>query len=184
MADLFFPLKAGKVSWDVTKTQKWSVQKYESASGIRKTLVQQKYPAWEFSLNFPRLHQGEVDTLMAYYASCKGSWKSFWYKDYESYRAIDMALEQDESGRFQAVIPYDYYGEKAECIDNVVVYVDGTPTTDFTVEGGLITVADSFGKSYRFDYEYYYKVAFADSISVKQIFKDLYQVSLKLTGVR
>ena len=75
------------------------------------------------------------------------------------------------------------YEEPAELIDNVVVFVDGKRTKDFTVDGGLINVNTS-GNVVKFDYEYYYKVTFSGALSISQIVENLYSLSLKMVVAR
>ena len=75
------------------------------------------------------------------------------------------------------------YEEPAELIDNVVVFVDGKRTKDFTVDGGLITVNTS-GNVVKFDYEYYYKVAFSSALSISQTAENFYSLSLKMVVAR
>ncbi len=55
-------------------------------------------------------------------------------------------------------------------------------SNQFTVDGGRITTTAT--GEIKFDYEYYYKVVFADSLTVSQKFYDLYKVSLQLEVVQ
>ena len=68
-------------------------------------------------------------------------------------------------------------------LDNVVVFVDGKRTKEFTVDGGLITLNAS-GNVVKFDYEFYYKVVFSNALSVTQTAENLYSVSLKMVVAR
>ena len=169
---MIFPLNPGKVSWATTIKQDWEVTKFVAASGSRKTLVQQTLPRWTFGIKFPALTKYEINQLMAFYARCKGSWQPFYYKDYERFEVLGKVLESNAEGVYQAVIPIEGYEEPAELIDNVVVFVDGKRTKEFTVA------------TVKFDYEYYFKVAFSESLSITQIIENVYTLELKLEVVR
>ena len=58
---LFFPLDAGKVSWNSEIKHTWTVSEFISASGERKTISSQILPQITFMLNFPCLSRYEVD---------------------------------------------------------------------------------------------------------------------------
>lgn len=177
-----FPLDASKISWNTKLKTKWDIISFRSVGQMRKALVQQNYPQWTFSIDFPLLDKHQVDTLLAFHAKCKGSWHPFFYKDFEKYAVLGKELELVD-GAYQAVIPFGDHEEPAELIDHVVMWVDGVKSDAFTVEGGRITTTAT-GTSIKFDYEYYYKVIFADSISITQGFYDMYKASLQLEVVQ
>ncbi len=179
---LFFPLDASKISWSSKLREKWDVTSFKSAGQIRKALVRQNRPSWTIDISFPQLHKSEVDTLLGFHADCRGSWQSWMYKDFERYAVIGKTLANDGTGTYQAVIPFASYEEPAAYIDNVVMWADGKKSSAFTVDGGKIST-DVIADEIKFDYEYYFKVVFADSIQVTQIFFDLYRVSLSLEVV-
>ena len=183
MDKLIFPLNTGKISWSMKTGQEWTVRSYVSASGAQKTLCQQERPKWSMEVKFPCLTKHEVDVIKSFYAKCKGSWKPFYYKDYEHFEVLGRELAMDADGKYQAVVPVADYEEPAELIDNVVVFVDGKRTKDFTVDGGLITVNTS-GNIMKFDYEYYYKVAFSGALSISQTAENFYSLSLKMVVAR
>lgn len=181
MTDYIFPLDASKISWNTKLKPKWDVTSFRSVGQVRKALVQQSCPLWTFDIDFPMLNKGEVDKLLAFHAMCKGSWHPFWYKDYERYAVLGKTLELVD-GSYQAVIPFGDYEEPASKIDHVVMWVNGVRSNSFTVDGGrIMTTATG---DIKFDYEYYYKVVFADSLTVSQKFYDLYKVSLQLEVVQ
>ena len=178
----FFPLDASKVSWSSKLKTKWDVTSFRSAGQMRKAIIRQDRPLWTFSIDFPQLSKSEVDDLLAFHAARRGSWQPFLYKDFERYAVISKELQQDSNGRYIAVIPFDDYEEPAPYVDNVKLWADGQRSTDVSTDGGLILVSAP-GAEMKFDYEYYFKVVFADSISVTQIFYDLYRVDLTLEVV-
>ena len=181
MTDYIFPLDASKISWGTKLKPKWSVTSYRSVGQVRKALVQQSCPLWTFDIEFPMLDKREADKLLGFHALCKGSWHPFWYKDYERYAVLGKTLELVD-GSYQAVIPFGDYEEPASKIDHVVMWVNGVKSNQFTVDGGRITTTAT--GEIKFDYEYYYKVVFADSLTVSQKFYDLYKVSLQLEVVQ
>ena len=183
MTNYIFPLDASKISWDTKLKPKWDVTSFRSVSQVRKALVQQEHPQWTFEIVFPKLDKHQADTLLGFHALCKGSWHPFFYKDFERYAVLGKTLVKGSDNTYQAVIPYGEYEEPASRIDHVVMWVDGVKSNDFTVSGGKITTAAT-GTIIKFDYEYYYKVVFADAITVSQIFFDWYKASLQLEVVQ
>ena len=179
--DYIFPLDASRITWDTKMKSKWDVTSFRSAGQMRKALMQQSRPQWTFEIVFPMLDKREVDKLTAFHAMCKGSWHPFWYKDYERYAVVGKELELVD-GSYQAVIPFDTYEEPAELIDRVVMWVNGKKSEAFTVDGGRILTAAT--GDIRFDYEYYFKVVFSDTLTVTQKFYDFYKVSLQLEVVQ
>lgn len=179
--EYIFPLDASRISWGTKLKPTWDVTTYRSASQTRKALVQQSHPQWTFDIDFPALNKHQTDTLLGFHAKCKGSWHPFWYKDYERYAVLGKALELVD-GSYQATIPFGEYEEPAHLIDHVVMWVNGVKSNNFTVDGGQITTTAT--GDVKFDYEYYYKVVFADSITISQKFFDIYGVSLSLEVVQ
>lgn len=179
----FFPLDASKISWSSKLKAKWDVTSFRSAGQMRKALVHQDRPLWTFQMDFPQMSKDDVDKLLAFHAARRGSWQPFFYKDFERYSVIGKILDQDANMKYVAMIPVGGYEEPAPYIDNVQMWVDGQRSNNFTTEGGLIS-ATVEGEEVKFDYEYYFKVVFADSISVTQIFYDLYNVNLTLEVVQ
>lgn len=186
MADLFFPINSGFASWGTSVAQQWKITENKSASGRRRTLCQQKYPSWEFSLTFPNLTKQERDILLGFYASCQGNFKSFFYKDFTDYRVEGQVLNQDTDGLYRFVIPFQGYVEPCEMVDNVTIYVDGRKVTEYEVDGGKVAVylAGDGEHIVTADYDYYWRMSFGNSISFTEIFRDLYKVGLKLEVVR
>ena len=179
--EYIFPLDASRISWGTKLKPKWDVTSFRSAGQMRKALVLQDSPQWTFNIDFPVLDKYQVDTLIGFHAKCKGSWHPFWYKDYERYAVLGKELELVD-GSYQAVIPFGEYEEPAQLIDHVVMWVDGVKSNDFTVDGGQITTTAT--GDIKFDYEYYYKVVFADTLTISQKFYDMYSVSLSLEVVQ
>lgn len=186
MADLFFPINNGLVNWGTTINQHWNVEVAKSASGRRRTLCQQAYPSWEFSLSFPSLSKRDRDALLGFYAQCQGTFKSFFYKDFSDHRAEGQVLKQTPDGLYNFVIPFMGYEEPCEHVDNVKIYVDGQEVTEFDVDGGKVGIylADEGEHVVTADYDYYWRVCFENSIGFTEIFNDLYSMDLKLEVVR
>ena len=176
-----FPLDASKISWSTKLKAKWDVTSFKSVGQMRKALVQQDRPSWTFDISFPMLDKRQIDTLLGFHAKCKGSWHPFWYKDYERYAVLGKALELVD-GSYQATIPFGEYEEPAHLIDHVVMWVNGVKSNSFTVDGGRITTTAT--GDVKFDYEYYYKVVFADTLTISQKFYDMYSISLTLEVVQ
>jgi len=183
MSNLFFPIDNGRAAWGSTITPAWSVEEQKTASGRRRTLCQQSYPSWVISLSFNDLTKAERDNLLGFYAQCKGSFRSFYYKDFTDHKVTGRTLGKNSDGTYQCVIPFNGYVEPAEYVDNLTVYVDGVKqTSGYTVSGGKITLSTTGVVTA--DYDYYWKVCFGDSMSFTEVFNDLYKASVKLEVVR
>lgn len=183
MSDAIFPLDSGKVTWATQVSQAWDIQEAKSASGRRRTLCQQSLPSWKFSLNFPALTKNEVDALMMFFSKMRGKWNSFWYKDFENHHVDNAVLTLTPEGYYQCMIPIGE-GEIAEKIDNVHVFVDGEEINTFTVEGGHIMMDYQIVGEVSASYDYYFRVAFDDTLQISQKFKNVYGVGINLTVVR
>lgn len=183
MTTLEFPLNEKKVRWDTSFTEEWDVAEQKTASGRRRTLCQQALPSYSISVNYPALSRAEKDTLLGFYAQCKGRWQSFWYKDAESHLE-GVTLEKGTDNKYQCLIVYNGFVENAEKVSNVKVYVNGIETKNFTESNGKITVSAGAGDVITAEYDYYWKVCFGGSLSIGQIFEDLYTVGLTFEVVR
>jgi len=200
-----FPLDPAKISWNSKIKPKWDVTKYVSAGQGRKTLTHQAYPTWQFDITFPMLSAAEVDTLLAFHMFCKGGWNPFFYKDYERHDA-NVTLKDGETYYYKAnglplIIPLSVagytFGEPCYMADCIRVYRDGVEDTEnFGVEADASGALRVYLTDVETDegtlqstvitatYEYYYKVAFQDSITVTEKFADIYSVSLTLESVK
>lgn len=179
-----FPLDTGLVSWDTSISQQWDVEEAKTASGMRRTLVQQALPRWTFSLNFPALSKQQADSLLGFFARMRGSWGGFLYKDYENHH-VDNAelLQQGESYYCRTNLATMF--EQCHAVENLHVFVDGAEVTDFTEENGVITFEGiDIEGVVTATYDYYYLVCFKNSIELKQVFDNVFKVSLTLEVVR
>lgn len=200
-----FPLDPSKITWNSKIKPKWDVTKFVAAGQGRKTLTHQAYPTWQFDINFPRLNEQERDTLLAFHMFCKGSWNPFFYKDYERHDA-NVTLKDGETYYYRAdglpmFIPLQVanYVFKEPCYmaDNIRIFRDGVEdTSNFAVEADESGTLRVYLTDVETDegtlqstvitatYEYYYRVAFQDSITVNEKFKNYYSVSLSLETVK
>lgn len=200
-----FPLDPSKIAWNSKIKPKWDVTKFVAAGQGRKTLTHQQYPTWQFDISFPRLNEQERDTLLAFHMFCKGSWNPFFYKDYERHDA-NVTLKDGETYYYKAdglplFIPLQVanYVFKEPCYmaDNIRIFRDGVEdTSNFEVEADESGTLRVYLTDVETDegtlqstvitatYEYYYRVAFQDSITVNEKFKNYYSVSLSLETVK
>lgn len=186
---LFFPLNAKKVKWSSEVTEAWTVNEQTSASGKRRAMSYQTLPSWEFKLDFPALSLEERDKLFAFYSRCKGSLIPFLYKDAESYKVEKVRLVKNADGSYQLVANMHGQQEPVEYADMLTVYVDDTlrGPISYKIDRGAIVFNEPPDPKavVTASYEYYWKVHFTDSkITVKQIYKDLFSVTVKLKVVR
>lgn len=188
MADKF-PIDTGLVSWDTTVTQKWSVEEGKSVSGKRRTLVQQSFPAWTFSLKFPALDKQQVDLLLNFYAKMRGKWGSFLYKDFENHHVENVELLKQGDEYLCKTNMVTMY-EPCYAVENLHVFIDGVETGGYTEENGKIIFEDLATANsaalgmVTATYDFYYLVSFGDELKISQAFDNIYNVSLDLQVVR
>lgn len=180
--DLFFPLNNKKMSWETTMQQHWEVVEQKSASGRRRTLCQQTLPGWTINISFPMLTKSERDTLLGFYAQCRGKFESFFFMDEEQCHVEKQLLDIEADGTYQLVCNYAGYTEPVERVANLKVFVNGTETTAFTENNGVLTVETE--GTVTATYDYYWKVCFGNNLSIAQKFADYYSASLTLEVVR
>ena len=181
----YFPISPARAAWNSSITQQWTIQEAKAASGKRRTLCQQSYPAWIFKLKFPSLNSAQVGELMNFYAKMKGKWSSFFYKDYENNHVENVELPK-AGGQYYCISNITTMAEPVSEVENVQVFVDGVEITDFTVSKGVITPADPIDPDavVTATYDYQYLVCFSGDLSVTQVFEDFYTVSITLEVVR
>lgn len=184
MAERIFPLDSGKAAWSSAVSQAWSVTQTETASGRRRAICGQLYPAYTFNVTFQALTDAQLSLLMGFYAKCKGSLLPFWYKDYNAH--VEMQeLTRNTDGKYQLFINQGGYILPCEKADDVRVYIDNTETLDFTLDGGVLTVPSATAQNVvTACFSYYWRVRFTDTLSITQAFININQVSLKLATVR
>nr|WP_302520278.1 DUF2460 domain-containing protein [uncultured Allisonella sp.] len=184
---LIFPLNARKVKWSSSVDQSWTVNEQVTASGKRRALSYQTLPSWSFKIDFPALSGSERDRLFAFYFQCKGSLTPFFYKDAEDYKAEKIRLPKNTDGSYQLVAYMHGQNEPVEYVDNLIVYVDGTEqeTSTYSIDNGAVVFATAPTGTVTASYEYYWKVVFdGKKLTVKQIYDDVFSVSLTLRVVR
>lgn len=184
MAERFFPLDAGSAAWNSSVSQAWEVTQTETASGRRRAICSQLYPKLSFNVSFTALDDKNLSLLIGFYAKCKGTLLPFFYKDYGA-RVELQELSRDESGKYQLFIKNGGYVLPCEKADNVSVYIDDKETSDFTLDGDILTVPAATAKSVvKASFDYYWRVRFTDTLSVTQSFANVNNVDLKLVTVR
>lgn len=180
--DLYFPLNDKEISWETTIQQTWEVVEQKSASGRRRTLCQQTLPGWKISVSYPMITKAERDTLLGFYAQCRGKFQSFFFSDPEQFHMEKQLLAKGTDGKYQLVSDFGGYVEPVEKAKDLKVFVNDVEVTDFTESDGKIEL--STGGVVTASYDYYWKVCFTNSLSVAQKFADYYSVSLSLEVVR
>ncbi len=189
MASLIFPLDTRKVKWTSSVDQSWTVNEQVSASGKRRAISYQSLPSWTFSIDFSYLTSKEKDQLFAFYTRVKGQLVPFFYKDAENYKVENLTLIKNTDGTYQLVANMHGQQEPVYYADNIKVYVDGKEqsASAYTLDNGAIkfTTAPASTAKVTASYEYYWKVVFNKSkLTIKQLFKNAFSVSLSLRVVR
>lgn len=183
--NLIFPLDPNKVAWTTSISQKWEVAEQKTASGRRRTLCQQTLPGWTINVTFPMITRAERDILLGFYAQCKGKWQSFWFMDAEHNHAEKVELVSPTGdNHFQLMANVSGFYEPVEKVTNLHVFLNNEeiPDSQYILRGGELIVTSNREK--RASYDYYWKVCFADTLTISQKFEDYYSVSLKLEVVR
>ena len=189
LASLIFPLDARKVKWSSSVDQSWDVNEQVSASGKRRAISYQSLPSWAFSIEFPYLTAAEKDQLFAFYTRVKGQLVPFFYKDAENYKVENLKLIKNTDGTYQLVANMHGQQEPVEYADKLTVYVDGKEqsASSYSLDRGAVkfTTAPASTAIVTASYEYYWKVVFnKNKLTVKQLFKNAFSVSLSLKVVR
>lgn len=182
-----FPIDSGLVAWSTIVQQSWAVIEEKTASGKRRTLVQQSYPAWTFSLKFPALDKEQIKQVFDFQAKMRGSWGSFLYKDYENHHVENAELMQQGDAYYCRTDLNTLY-EPCHYVENLHVFVDGVETKAYKEENGIITLTAINGEDVdgkvTATYDYYYLVSFGKNIRVTQVFDNIYTLDIELEVVR
>ncbi len=175
-----FPLDTGLVSWNTTISQKWDVEEAKTASGKRRTLVKQTYPAWTFSLSFPCLHKDQIDELLGFYAKMRGKWGSFFYKDFENHHVDNVQLLKQGNNYYCSTNLATMF-DPCSKVENLQVFINGVETGNYTETNGVIAFDDTVDGVVTATYDYYYLVSFGNDLAIKQIFDDAKIDNFELT---
>lgn len=186
MTKKFFPLSPGRVQWKTSMTDSWEINEVVTAQGRRRAVCTQKYPKHVFSITFPLLSDAQVDQLLGFYNLCQGSLLPFLYKDYDHHHVEEQRLSINTYGNYRCVAILGNYLEPVDYVDNVTVYLDGKNVTEqcSIVDGTIAVPGNTSTRIVTATYDYYWRVIFEDSISIKRSFRDASSVSLKLTNIR
>ena len=182
MADYFYPLAPGRETWGSSMTPSWEVTEQLSASGRRRAVSEQIYPRWQISLAYNSLSDEEADALQGFYCLRRGGFEPFYYKDYHHSKVTSQRLTAGSDGKYQLIANINGYVEPVYRVDNLVVYVNGTKTTSYTLADGKLTLSTS--GTVTADYEYYLKVHFSGDLSVTNVFENVNSASVTLESVR
>lgn len=183
MANIFYPLEAGREAWGSKITPTWNVTEQKTASGRRRAMIEQVYPSWKISLDYRALSDEEAQTLQGFFCLRKGSFEPFLFKSFEYHKAEKQRLGTNADGSYQCVANIGGYVEPVQYVENVTVYVNGTKTTNFTVTNGRIVLSGA-GGTLTADYDYYLKVHFAGDLTISHILDNVNNVSVTLESVR
>ena len=168
----------------------WEVTEEKTGSGRIRTLTNQLYPAWTIETKLTYLTDAERRALMGFIASVKGGYEPFLWHDPEDNHESKAPLAHISGNKYQAVIRWGTYVEPCAYIENPVVYVDGVKqdSSTYTVSDGIITFKNAPASTavITADYDYWWKVRFADSkFSTEMLFNNINRSdSFKLEVVR
>ena len=148
----------------------WDTTIKETASGRIRTVSHQKYPKQQTYLYYPHLTDAQADNLEAFVNQLQGSNKFCWYKDFSRYRVVDQQLPRTDDNKFQFMANISGYLQPVGKVDNLTVKVNGVSTTNYTVEGGVITIPNvTSTTTVVASYDYYFKMRISeDGITIRR----------------
>lgn len=153
----------GKESYNNNWQSSWNTAIQSSASGRSRSLSNQLYPNRSTYIYFPHLTDIQVDTLEGFINSCKGASKPFWFKDYSRHEMKDQVLARSSDGTYQCIMNFGGFPEPVYRVDNLNLMVNGIKTTDYTLEGGKLTIPSANNNSIvTASYDYYFLVRVKD----------------------
>lgn len=192
---LIFPDNLAGLTLDRTKTPQFSTNIKKSVSGYEVRTPSMAYPLWNFSLKYEFLRTdtaiSELKTLAGFYLQCKGSYETFYFKDLYDYAVTNQnfGVGNGTSKSFQLIRDYGGFIDIIQAPLNYTINIDGTPTTDFTIENGVITftTAPTTGAVLSWSGEFYFPCRFInDKMDFNQFMYNLWEakkvdfVSVKL----
>jgi uncharacterized protein (TIGR02217 family) len=177
-----FPQLPGQ-AFGSKKTQRWDVKAQKSGSKKRKAMTSQVYPEWEIEVAYKALSKENIDKIMGFYGAMKGPLTPFLWRDLEDYREENIRLGIGDGMTSGFYLIRNVGGYFADRVFDVVsgtlkVYVNGTLAEYTTGDAGLImlTKTPEAGDVISADFEYYWRVCFADEYTESvNIFYDLYE---------
>jgi uncharacterized protein (TIGR02217 family) len=171
MSNVVFPVLPG-LGWSVTKTPHWStvIQKAVSGKELRAALM--SYPLYRIALTYEVLRAGaayaELQTLIGFFNNRQGAFDSFLYDDTSdnTVTAHSFGTGNGSTTAFQLVRALGGNTEPVMNLNsNPSIYVAGalkTPTTDYTLNNGMVTfaAAPANGAALTWTGGYYYRCRF------------------------
>lgn len=179
MADIFPDLPG--LGWSVTKSPKFSTRVQKAISGRELRVLDQAYPIWTWTLAYGFLRDkndirgsgglgvgyDELRTFAGFFLQMQGAFQSFQFNDPTDNYVAGQVIGTGNSVRttWQLVRTFGGFVEPVYFVDVHAVYLDGTPTTLYTVyPTGLLTfnTEPPTGAVITADFAYNFNVRFAD----------------------
>lgn len=190
---LIFPELAG-LTLDRTKTPQFSTNIKRAVSGYEVRTPLMAYPLWDFALKYEFLrtdvNNNELRTLAGFYLQCKGSYETFYFKDPFDYTVTNQTfgVGTGSAKDFQLIRSYGGFIDIIQAPLNYTINIDGTPTTDFTINNGLIsfTTAPASGAVLSWSGEFYYPCRFLeDKMDFSQFMYNIWEAKkVSFTSVK
>lgn len=187
MSNAIFPTFVG-LKWGLTKSPTWAVKTQRSASQRSITTSFASSPIWRFKLSYEFLRHAsafqELQSLVGFFNSRRGSFDSFLYSDPNENSVIDQVVAVTVAGQTKYKLNKTYGG-----FTEGIGAVNGTPAIKLngTIQSaglyvlddnGYITwnTAPAAGQTMAWTGAYYYRVRFVkDSMDVDEFLKDLWE---------
>ncbi len=104
--------------------------------------------------------------------------------DYEYHHMEKTVLARVGTNKYQCIAAIGAYAEPAAKVSNLTIYVNGSVFDTSTMTDGLLNLGVSESANVTATYDYYLRVCFLEPLQIKQIYKDVYTVSINLSVVR
>ena len=170
VANAIFPELRG-LSWDVMKMPEFFTLAKVSPSGVDIAASLSAYPRWHFSLSYEVLRagaEGELETLLGFFLSCRGNAVDFLYRDPTDHIAERQVfgVGDGKTVAFQLCRAVGDYVEPVYDTANEVIYVgDVQKESGYTIKEGTVsfTAPPAAGKRLAWSGNFYYRCRFKES---------------------
>lgn len=174
MSQSVFPSFPG-LSWPMVRKPTFKTIVHRSVSGQEARVAYQRYPLYEFELSFEFLQAasiGDLQKIVAFYSSVRGSFDSFLYADPLDNEVVDQSMGQGDNSTtdFQLIRTFSggswTFIEPVQNVNTIVdVKVNGIATADYSISPtGLVSffVAPEAGLPVTWSGSFYYRMRFLD----------------------
>lgn len=174
MSNEVFPASLPGITWQLTKTPRFSTRKQQAVSGYEVRVSKRALPMWDFKLSYEYLNGqrvagvSELEQLVGLFLRHRGSWDSFLFTDFSDNNVTDQLIGVGDgtTKTFQLTRVWGSHAEPCTNINQIVnIKRNNVVVTNYTVSSmGLVTfiTAPSAGQNVTWTGSYYYRARFSD----------------------